>query len=118
MYARTSKPQEGFTCKDSHAKCFKTTNSTAKLYRGAMYRGEVLRACFRYFLLCFHFIRNLQISKQESNANSTEISIYKTQFLTCNSEQKEKGRFFIKTLLQKCFKTANFDRLHHSMIKE
>ena len=33
MYARTSKPQEGFTCKDSHAKCFKTTNSTAKLYR-------------------------------------------------------------------------------------
>ena len=35
MYARTSKPQEGFTCKDSHAKCFKTTNSTAKHYRGA-----------------------------------------------------------------------------------
>ena len=54
-YARTSKPQEGFTCKDSHAKLFKTTNSTAKLYRGAMYRGEVLRACFRHFLLCFHF---------------------------------------------------------------
>ena len=26
MYGRTSKPQEGFTCKDSHAKCFKTTN--------------------------------------------------------------------------------------------
>ena len=55
MYARTSKPQEGFTCKDSHAKCFKTTNSTVKLYRGAMYRGEVLRARFRPFLLCFHF---------------------------------------------------------------
>ena len=51
--------------------------------------------------------KNLQISTQESNANSTEISIYKTQFLTCNSEQKGKGRFFIKTLLQKCFKTAN-----------
>ena len=30
-YAKTSKPQVGFTCKDSHAKCFKTTNSTAKL---------------------------------------------------------------------------------------
>ena len=42
MYARTFKPQQGFTCKDSHAKCFKTTNSTAKLYRGAMYRGEVI----------------------------------------------------------------------------
>ena len=118
MYARTSKPQEGFTCKDSHAKCFETTNSTTKLYRGAMYRGEVLRACFRHFLLCFHFIRNLQISTQESNANSTKIPVYKTQFLTCNSEQKEKGRFFIKTLLQKCFKTANFNGLLHSMIKE
>ena len=88
MYARTSKPQEGFTWKGSHAKCFKTTNSTAKLYRGAMYGGEVLRACFRHFLLCFHFqeiYRNLQISTQESNANSTEIFIYKTQFLTCDS---------------------------------
>ena len=28
VHARTSKPQEGFTCKDSHAKCFKTTNSS------------------------------------------------------------------------------------------
>ena len=50
MYARTAKPQEGFYVNDSHAKCFKTTNSTAKVYRGAMYRGEVLRACFRHFL--------------------------------------------------------------------
>ena len=49
MYARTSKPQEGFTCKNSHAKCFKTTNSTAKLYRG------VMRACFRHFLLYSYF---------------------------------------------------------------
>ena len=63
-------------------------------------------------------LRNLEISTQESNANSTEISIYKTQFLTCNSERKGKERFFIKTLLQKCFKTASIDRLHHSMIKE
>ena len=46
-----------------------------------MYRDEVLRACFHHFLLCFHFIRNLQISTHESNANCTEISIYKTQFL-------------------------------------
>ena len=118
MYGRTSKPQEGFTCKDSDAKCFKTTNSTAKLYRGTMYRGEVLRACFRHFLLCFHFLGNLEISMQESSANSTEMSIYKTQFLTCNSCVIGTGRFFIKTLLQRCFKTANFDRFHHSMIKE
>ena len=79
MYARTSIQQEGFTCKDSHAKCFKTTNSTAKLYREAMYPGEVLRACFRHFPLCFHVLET-----QESSTNSTEISIYKTQFLTCN----------------------------------
>ena len=85
MYARTSKPQEGFTCKDSHAKCFKTKNSTAKLYRGVMYRSEVFKACFRRFLLCFHFLGNLEISTQESSANSTEMSVYKTQFLTCIS---------------------------------
>ena len=114
MYARTSKPQEGFTCKDYHAKCFKTTNSTVKPCRGAMYRDKVLRA----FSVVFPLLRNLEISTQESNANCTEISIYKTQFLTCNSEQKGTGRFFIKTLLQTCFKTANFDRLHHSMINE
>ena len=30
-YNTISKPQEGSTCKDSHAKCFITTNSTAKL---------------------------------------------------------------------------------------
>ena len=60
-----------------------------------MYRGEILRACFRHFLLCFHFA-NLQISTQEPSANSTERSIYKTQFLRCNSEQKGTGRFFIK----------------------
>ena len=119
MYARTSNPQEGFTCKDSHAKCFKTTNSTAKPYRGALYRGEVLRGCvFPSFSVVFLLLRNLEISTQESNANSTEISIYKTQFLTRNSEQKGTGRFFIKTLLQKCFKKTNFDRLHLSVIKE
>ena len=113
MYARTSKPQEGFTCKDSHAKCFKTTNSSAKLYRGAMYRGWSFENVFPSFSVVFPLLRNLEIFSQESKANSTEISIYKTQFLTCHSEQKGKGRFFIKTLLQKCFKTANFDRLLH-----
>ena len=51
----------------------------------AMCRGEVLRACFRHFLVYFYFKGNLEISTQESNANSTEISTYKTLFLTCNS---------------------------------
>ena len=85
MYARTSKPQEGFTCKDSHAKCFKTTNSSARFYQGAMYRSEVLRACSHHFLLCFRFIGNLEISTLESSANSTEKSLYKTQFLARHS---------------------------------
>ena len=37
MYTTTSEPQEGSTCKDSHAKYFKTPNSTAKLSPGAMF---------------------------------------------------------------------------------
>ena len=47
MYTTTSKQQEGCTFKDSHPKCFITTNSTAKLSRGAVNRGDVLTACFR-----------------------------------------------------------------------
>ena len=70
------------------------------------------------FSVVFLLLRKFRNFTQESNANCTEISIYKTQFLTCNSEQKGTGRFFIKKLPQKCFKTANFDKLHHSMIKE
>ena len=65
-----------------------------------MYRGEVLRGCvFPSFPVVFRRLRNLEISTQESNANSTEISIYKTQFLTRSSEQKGTGRFFIKTYI-------------------
>ena len=54
MYTTTSKHQEGSTCKDSHLKCFKTTNSTAKLWRGVINPDKVLRACFHHFPLCFH----------------------------------------------------------------
>ena len=50
MYTTTSKQQEGCTFKDSHPKCFITTNFD-KFYREAvaktMNRGEVLTACFR-----------------------------------------------------------------------
>ena len=49
-----SKQQEGFTFKNSHPKCFITTNSIARLSPGAVNRGEVFRACFRNFQLCFH----------------------------------------------------------------
>ena len=41
MYTTTSKQQEGYTFKDSHPKCFITTNSTAKLSPGAVNRGDV-----------------------------------------------------------------------------
>ena len=40
MYTTTSK-QQGCTFEDSHPKCFITTNSTAKLSRGAVNRGDV-----------------------------------------------------------------------------
>ena len=46
MYSTTSKPQEGSMSKDSLPKWFLTAISTAKLSRGAMNRGEVLRTCF------------------------------------------------------------------------
>ena len=41
LYTTTSKQQEGCTFKDSHPKCFITTNSTAKLSPGAVNRGDV-----------------------------------------------------------------------------
>ena len=41
MYTTTSKQQEGCAFKDSHLKCFKTTNSTAMLSPGAVNRGDV-----------------------------------------------------------------------------
>ena len=49
MYTTTSKQQEGCTFKDSHPKCFKTTNSTAMLSPGAVNRGDVhvLKMCIQ-----------------------------------------------------------------------
>ena len=48
MYTTTSKQQEGCTFEDSHPERFITTNSTAKLSRGAVNRGDVhvLRASY------------------------------------------------------------------------
>ena len=46
MHNTRSKQQEGCTFKDSHPKCFITTNSTAKLSPRAVNRGDVLTACF------------------------------------------------------------------------
>ena len=50
MYTTTSKQQEGYTFKDSHPKCFITTNFD-KFHREGFARGgergDVLTACFR-----------------------------------------------------------------------
>ena len=81
MYTTTSKHQEGSTCKDSHLKCFKTTNSTAKLWRGVINSDKVLRACFHHFppfsavfLLKFLNIVHIHILQKY---------LYKTQILRC-----------------------------------
>ena len=43
MYTAISKPQEGSTCKDSHTKCFITTNSTVKLSYDVPLRTKIGR---------------------------------------------------------------------------
>ena len=50
MYTTTSKQQEGCTFKDSHPKCFITTNFDKfhrEVFARAANRGDVLTACFR-----------------------------------------------------------------------
>ena len=50
MYTTTSKQQEGCTFKDSHLKCFITTNFDKfhrEAFARAVNRGDVLTACFR-----------------------------------------------------------------------
>ena len=69
MYTTTSKQQEGCTFKDSHPKCFKTTNSTAMLSPGAVNRGDVhvLKVSYTKVIsntVCnyFDFIRRIGLS--------------------------------------------------------
>ena len=74
-YQDTSKPQKRSTCNDSHAKCFITTNSTAKLSPGAVNRGEIesvfpMRVSV-IFPLCFHL---------KFYTYSTELSLQNTLF--------------------------------------
>ena len=50
MYTTTSKQQEGCTFKDSHPKCFITTNFDKfhrEAFARAVNRGDVLTTCFR-----------------------------------------------------------------------
>ena len=80
MYTTRSKQQEGSTCKDFYLKCFKTTNSTAKFWR-----GKILRACFRYCSLIsavflFKFLQIVQ-------THIIQKYLYKTQILRCRWEE-------------------------------
>ena len=60
MFTTTSKQHEGCTFEDSHPKCFIATNSTAKLSRAVVNRGDVhvLRASYTKVnsnTVCNHF---------------------------------------------------------------
>ena len=52
MYTTTSKQQEGCTFKDSHPKCFITTNFD-KFHREAFARGDESRWCFDSMFPCY-----------------------------------------------------------------
>ena len=81
MYTTKSKPQERSTREDSHAKCFITTNFTAKLWPGAVNRGE-LWVCFQCVFLSSSAVFPFKIL----HIDQTHILLnylYKTHFLIC-----------------------------------
>ena len=82
MYTTTSKQQEGSTCKDLYQNCFIATNSTAKLWRGVMNRGEIFESVFRYFRCVSTFHLNLYISNQTHVLLLLKY-LNKTLILTC-----------------------------------
>ena len=113
MYTATPKQQEDSTYKDSHPKCFITTNlinSTAKLSPRAMNRGEILRACFRHFPPCFHFnfFASITIKLILKYLNKT---LFNMQIVNKKGEKDS----LCKTSHAKCFRTKIFDRVHQGM---
>ena len=82
MYTTTSKQQEGSACKDSYQNCFIATNSTAKLWRGVMNRGEIFESVLRYFRCVSTFHLNLYISNQTHVLLLLKY-LNKTPILTC-----------------------------------
>ena len=87
MYTTISKPQEGLSCKDSHAKCFIMTISTAKLSPGAVNRDElwerVSNACFLSSSAVFH----VKIYTSIKPIYSTELPLQNT-LLVCKYWRK------------------------------
>ena len=83
MYTVTSKQQECSTCKDSYPKCFITTDFNKFHREGAINRGGNLKACFRHFLLCFHFNFYTSIKLVLFCAHVLLKYLNKTHFLTC-----------------------------------
>jgi hypothetical protein len=117
MYTTTSKQQEGCTFKNSHAKCFITTKSIAKLSPGAMNRGEVLRLCFHHFLLCFHlnFYTSIKLIFYLFETISTEITPQNT-LLNMQKVKKTGVEGSLRKIFNpKCFRTTNFDRFREAV---
>ena len=89
-------------------------NSTAKLSPRAMYRGEILKVCFRHFPLCFHFNFFASI-KLLFYCGSTEISQQNSLFNMQIVNKKGEEDSLCKTSHAKCFRTKIFDRFHQGM---
>ena len=136
MYTTTSKQQEGCTFEDSHPKCFMTTNSTAKLSRGAVNRGDVhvLRASYtrvnsntvcNYFNFCqcrklsyrswvtpLCILLSEPVSSRLLNSISTKLFHQNKQFNVYTSTSKQQEGSTCKNSYPKCFITTNFDKFH------
>ena len=94
MYTTTSKQQECCTFEDSHPKCVITTNSTAKLSRGAVNRGDVhvLRASYTKVnsnTVCnyFNFIWHNGLSLLYGNC-SISLSAFRENNMTVKRSMK------------------------------
>ena len=74
--------------------------------------GEVLRACFRHFLLCFHLNFNTSMIDQ---THSTEITLQNTLLNMQIVNKKGVGDSLCKIFHPKCFKTTNFDRFRYGV---
>ena len=109
MYTITSKQQEGSTCKDTYPKCFIMTNFDKFHHEGAINRGEIFRACFHHFPLCFLFNFYTSIKLIMSFFAHVPLKHFnRTKFLFIL-------RFFLQNIHPKCFKATNFDRFHEEM---
>ena len=91
MYTEISKRKQGSPCKNSHQRCFETTNFD-RLHR------EELLFVPRY--------------THRLNSFSSTITQQNTHFNMYIETSKQQQGFPCKNSHQKCFKRTNFDRFH------